>query len=245
MKRTIKTRNRRYHSKNKKRTRKYRGGANIDFLLTNNTQLLHATKEEFLSSLLESGNLMSNIERREKGLVNIGEGYANRTICHPYYTDIPQKCTETYGVYLRLFMYGNKFFNTDIYPFKKERNYCGLVFSPKCLDGTLWHINTCENNGFIILDGNAEYGDCEKDFSITIAPQQVIDILPKTTITQIKPIETLTSDFYEQVKYTTEVVVLNSIDLKHLEKIYFMNPEHLEKYREKLDDMNISYELII
>ena len=66
------------------------------------------------------------------------------------------------------------------------------------------------------------YGDCEKDLSITIAPQQVIDILPETTITQIKPIETLTSDFYEQVKYTTEVVVLNSIDLKHLEKIYFM-----------------------
>jgi len=241
MRRTIKRRNR---SKNRKRTHKQHGGAELDFFLRNDTHLLHGTKEGFLDSLLESGHLLSNIERREKGLYNVGEGNANRTICHPYKADIPQKCTETYGVYLRLFMYGNKFFNTDVYPFKKERNYCGLVLSPKCLDGTLWHINTCENNGFIILDGNAEYGDCDKSLSLTIAPKQVIDILHETAIDHIKPVEILTPEFYDEVKSTTEVVVLNSIDLKHLEKIYFMNPEHLDKYREKLDKMNISYELI-
>jgi hypothetical protein len=225
---------------------KMRGGASMDFLINTNTELLHATKEDILNTILDSGVLLTNIERKEMGIVSQGEGNIKRELCHPYKLEgeIPKKCSETYGVYMRLFMYGKRFFNTNVSPFKKEKNYCGLVLSPSCLDGTMWHINTCENNGFIIVDGKTGFGDCDTP-AVTIAPQQVIDILPENIKTQIKSIEILTPEMYDEVKETTEVILLNSVSLKHLEKIYFMNPEHMEKYKTRLDGMNIKYELIV
>lgn len=220
------------------------GGIFEDVLINENTQLLHATKAENLLSILTNGSLLSSKEREEQGILAQGEGTLKRIRCHPYHVDIPQKCSETYGVYMRLFMYGDKFFNTNVFPFKKENNYCGLVFSSECLNGTLWHINTCENNGFIIMNGNAEYGGCDEDLSYTIAPPQVIDILPESIKSQIQSPSILTKEFYDKVKRTTEVIVLESIDIKkYLKKIYFMNPEHMEQFKSKLDEMGIEYEL--
>jgi len=206
-----------------------------EFLCEADAHLIHSTKVEFLAGILDSGYILSNIERRQNDIASVNEGSAVRTICDPY-ANLNSSCDEAYGVYFRLSMYGK-------IEIKKRKALCSLILSPKCLNETLWHINTCENNGFIILDGKAPFGDCEKSI-FTIAPKKVVSLLPASVSSQIKPMKTLTVELYDSVRSSLEVVVANSVRLKYVEKIYFSDSVHLSRYGKRLSRMGIKSDLL-
>jgi hypothetical protein len=205
------------------------------FFAKTDAHLVHNTAAKYLSAILDTGYILSNVDRRRNDIASVNEGNSFRTICDPYITP-GKECDEAFGVYCRLSMYGKM-------ELSHNPSVCGIVISPAFLDKTSWHINTCENNGFVILDGKAPFGDCKKSI-FTIAPERVAALLPASMMHQIHPLDALTPELYTRIKSSIEVVVASSIPLHYVEKIYFADPICAAKHEKRLGVMGIKVDII-
>ena len=183
------------------------------------SKLIHSTPIFSLKKIIDSGMLYDSGELiKRKIFENGGEGNISaRNCCNPYLypfqEQIPKDCNEACGTYFRLFLEGT--------PLPKiHRGKCLISFSTQilCEDGVEWHINTCENNGFLISRGVAEYGDCDSN---------------QRTILK-RDISSLTLDEYNRTYQDMELVITQSVPIDYILTVYFGNLKDLDENEEFL-----------
>jgi hypothetical protein len=124
--------------------------------------IVHATSLRNLPKILRYGYLYTQPSRQKLQETNlvIGEGDSSRKLCsHTATLDElkSSKCEESVGVYFRVYP------TLESIP-EPKRNQALIVLDAAILQHYKWHINYCENNGFLIREGeNAYFGDEDKD----------------------------------------------------------------------------------
>lgn len=120
--------------------------------------IVHFTSESALISILKSKYLYDQIDRKTRGIALSGEGVNNRVTLSAYDENVElSNMYEATGVYFRLWL-------DDLQPFPPHsQSLIGIELSIDVLQTVVWHLNTCENNGFVIRDGKAPWGDCENE----------------------------------------------------------------------------------
>jgi hypothetical protein len=123
--------------------------------------IVHATPLRNLSKILRYGYLYTQPSRKKLQETNlaIGEGDVSRKLC-PHTTTLDEikssGCEESIGVYFRVYP------TLESIP-EPKRNQALIILHASILTHYKWHINYCENNGFIIQEGeNAYFGDEDK-----------------------------------------------------------------------------------
>ena len=172
--------------------------------ILNGSKLIHSTTIESMLRIVDNGILYDSGELIKRQIFMAGgEGnLSKRKCCNPYdypiQEDIPSWCLEACATYFRLLR------NETPIP-KPKAGKCILRFSTVilCKEGVEWHINTMENNGFLISNNSAYYGHHSEIPSRTLLKKDINLIGP--------------SDFSKNL----EVVITSSVPTDYLLAVYF------------------------
>ena len=198
--------------------------------LLNGSKLIHSTSLAALKLIVEGGILYHSGELIKRQIfIQGGEGnISRRQCCNPYdyptQESIPSWCLEACATYFRLLTQGT--------PIPKPRpGKCILRFSTVilCEDEFTWHLNTMENNGFLISANSAHYGEDSDIYSRTLL---------KKDIGMINE-----SDFSKQLG-GNEVVITNNVPVDYLVAVYFGSEKDYNQNKDFLIAHNITPLLI-
>jgi hypothetical protein len=197
--------------------------------LLHKAKIIHSTAIVSLQKIVESGILYDSGELIKRRIFESGgEGnIAVRKCCNPYlYTlqeQIPKSCDEACATYFRLLLE-----DTPLPGIHKGK--CLISFSTQilCEDDVEWHINTCENNGFLISGGIAYYGDC----------------YPNQRTILKRNIATFTRDEYNRTMKDMELVITQSVPIEYILTVYFGNQTDFDDNREFLRRYGIKATLL-
>jgi hypothetical protein len=116
-------------------------------------ELVHYTNISNLPKILEIGKILDQRDRVKYSNIKEGEGSFERKLCDPTIEKVDiDKCDEAYGVFFRVHVKNTKF----ILP---RRNQVAIVFKGEILRNKSWHLNYCENNGFLVRDNYVPFGN--------------------------------------------------------------------------------------
>lgn len=196
-------------------------------------ELTHVTPVVNLWSILDTGMLYNNLDRKKYGIVaqsgfgdsdvevdNLCEGCTN----FYKYPELKNKCGDAIGITFGVLAYGNKIvdrYNSGIY----SQSDCCLFFSNQLLENKYYHINTDDNLGFYIYNGitHHEY----------LNPPKYLLSFDDSNIHNMTP------EIYFESQFV-ELLIRESVNLKYLYHIEFSNMSTMLIYKDCLKQMNIS-----
>ena len=183
--------------------------------------IIHFTSEDSLIKILKSKWLYNQIDRQRNTVCSVGEGNLNRIAISAHANIKPDHKYEAIGVYFRLWLNNTKFFP------KYKESSIGLELSTNILNNVRWHLNTCENNGFVIKNNKAPWGDCENDI-YTLYDLDSVDI-----------------NDYNIYGYGYELIIEESINIgESLLTIYFNDEKTYELMKEIVNNLGYNAVLI-
>lgn len=193
-----------------------------------------------LNDILDSNMLYSNLDRLYNEIYpNSGHGYATQNyhnLCEgctnfSINNELIGKCTQSIGITFGILCYGNE----ENSRFKKDDyhslNKCCLYFSVDILKNKYYHINLEDNFGFFIYNGIDAFGrknDINECKSFT--DETILEMTPK---------------IYDTAHDNgIELLYRESVSLDYLTHIKFYSNDQLNKYKNKLDKLGITYSIL-